>query len=159
MHSLQRFAWSSSRQPCFLLLAWELESHAHEAVLWAHLQLHPRQTHPLLSMLLSHCSHEQHCPPGRFLLIVTGALILYLAGVTPVRQAIQRLLGLEQNQQPQGHQQANHGQHRGPGGHPGEGRPAPQAPRGAFGGMLSELHAFVASFFTSLLPGVAAGCT
>lgn len=81
----------------------------------------------------------QHCPPGRFLLIMGGALLLYLAGFAPFRQALQRMLGVEVAQ----------GGNAAPGGNP----PAGNAPRPAPGGILHELHSLLVGFFTSLLPG------
>ena len=73
-----------------------------------------------------------------------GALLLYLAGFAPFRQALQRVLGMEPAP----------GGNAAPAGNPPG---APAAPAPAPGGILHELHALLVGFFTSLLPGEA-GC-
>ena len=86
----------------------------------------------------------QHCPPGRFMLIMGVAMLLYLAGFAPFRQALQRAMGLDMPvpRRPgvappadgvQGNAQAA----------------APQPP----GGFLHEVQSLLVGFFTSLLPG------
>lgn len=75
------------------------------------------------------------------MLIMGGALLLYLAGFAPFRQALQRVLGVDP---------APGGNAAAPGGNPpapGDGNPL------APGGLLHEVHSLLVGFFTSLLPG------
>lgn len=112
----------------------------------------------------------QHCPPGRFLLLALGGMLFYLAGLTPLRQYLQRLAGLAPPPRPGA--PPPHPPAAGP---PGGAAPAPgqggppaagnplhgggNPARGGVarvrpaGGLLNELQAFVVGFFTSLLPG------
>jgi hypothetical protein len=84
----------------------------------------------------------QHCPPGRFLVLLVGGLVLYVAAQTPLVNYLQRLAGV-------GRQDV------------AAGAPAP-APGGRGAAILRELRALVVGFFTSLLPGAracgASGC-
>lgn len=82
----------------------------------------------------------QHCPPGRFFMLMGGAALLYLTGLGPLQRALQRLVALAMPtpiRPPQGGQPGAEGQ-------PGA---APQW------SLLGELQAVIVGFFSSLIPG------
>lgn len=81
----------------------------------------------------------QHCPPGRFFLIMGVATLFYVAGFAPFRQAMHRILGVE----------APAAGNARPAGNP----PGAGAAHAAPAGILHELHALIVGFFASLLPG------
>ena len=82
----------------------------------------------------------QHCPPGRFLMLLAVATLVYLTGLTPLRQMLQRLANVNLAQP-------------GPGAAAGGGanQPAFAAPR--HWSFLAELQAVVVGFISSLIPG------
>lgn len=92
----------------------------------------------------------QHCPPGRFLMLMGGGALLYLTGLGPLQRALQRVVAMAlppPMRAPQAGQAGAAGQ-------PGA------APQWSF---LSELQAVIVGFFSSLIPGdmsplIVAGC-
>ncbi|KAK9796233.1 hypothetical protein WJX73_000170 [Symbiochloris irregularis] len=80
----------------------------------------------------------QHCPPGRFMLIMGGAILMYLAGFAPFRVAMQRAMGIDPRRR---------GRVRGAGNTGVGGDMAAPA------GVLQEIQSLLVGFFTSLLPG------
>ena len=84
----------------------------------------------------------QHCPPGRFLMLMGAGALLYLTGMGPLQRALQRLIALALPapiRAPQAGQGAAAGQ-------------PPPAPQWTFFG---ELQAVIVGFFSSLIPGMA----
>jgi hypothetical protein len=130
----------------------------------------------------------QHCPPGRFFMLLGLGLLLYLTATEPVRRFLNRLVGVQravpagppqppqQPQQQQGQEAAGVAGEQpaaaaaGDAAQPQPDGAAPAAPpaggvralpaAGAEqrGGLLRELQALVLGFFTSLIPGAQTGC-
>ena len=84
----------------------------------------------------------QHCPPGRFLMLMGGGALLYLTGLGPLQRALQRVVALAL---PPPMRAPQAGQ-AGAAGTPGA------APQWSF---LGELQAVIVGFFSSLIPGIA----
>lgn len=84
----------------------------------------------------------QHCPPGRFLMLLAVATLIYLTGLTPLRQMLQRLANVNL---------AQPGPAAGAAAGGGANQPAPAAPRQW--SFLAELQAVVVGFISSLIPG------
>lgn len=82
----------------------------------------------------------QHCPPGRFLMLMGGGALLYLTGLGPLQRALHRVVALALPP-PMRAPQAGQGG--------AAGQPAP-APQWSF---LAELQAVIVGFFSSLIPG------
>ena len=82
----------------------------------------------------------QHCPPGRFLMLMGGAAVLYLTGLGPLQRALQRVVAMAlppPMRAPQAGQAGVAGQPN-------------AAPQWSF---LGELQAVIVGFFSSLIPG------
>lgn len=93
---------------------------------------------------ISDVVYLQHCPPGRFLMLMGIGALLYLTGLGPLQRALQRLVALAlpaPTRAPQAGQGAPPG-------------PLPPAPQWTF---LGELQAVIVGFFSSLIPGVCMG--
>lgn len=95
----------------------------------------------------------QHCPPGRFLLVLAVAASIYLTGLTPLRQMLLRLarVNLPQAGWPPAAAPAAANAPAAAAGHAEAHAAAPAAaPRWSF---LAELQAVVIGFISSLVPG------
>lgn len=127
---------SDSAADCMLLFNWcqcLARPNCHERRTWKGLNAYT------LATASNKVVYLQHCPPGRFLILMAVAALIYLTGLTPLRQMLQRLANVNQLQ---------------------PGRPAPAgaanqpAPAAAQQWtFLAELQAVVVGFISSLIPG------
>ncbi|KAL3137454.1 hypothetical protein ABBQ38_004745 [Trebouxia sp. C0009 RCD-2024] len=83
----------------------------------------------------------QHCPPGRFLMLMGVGALLYLTGLGPLQRALQRLVALALPA-PMRTPQAG-----------GQGAPVGPPPAAPQWTLFGELQAVVVGFFSSLIPG------
>ncbi|KAL0023201.1 hypothetical protein WJX79_001368 [Trebouxia sp. C0005] len=82
----------------------------------------------------------QHCPPGRFLMLMGGGALLYLTGLGPLQRALQRVVAMALPPPMRAPQAGQAG---------AAGQPA-ASPQWSF---LGELQAVIVGFFSSLIPG------